>query len=56
MNVQTLPPGYKTAPWTPPEKIDGKMLADASAKLIDLLRIRTQPIGMRLFELSLIHI
>ena len=50
MNVQTLPPGYKTAPWTPPEKIDGKMLADASAKLIDLLRIRTQPIGMRLFE------
>ena len=26
------------------------MLADASAKLIDLLRIRTQPIGMRLFE------
>ena len=24
MNVQTLPPGYKTAPWTPPEKIDGK--------------------------------
>ena len=50
MNVQTLPPGYKVAPWTPPEKIDGKMLADASAKLIDLLRIRTQPIGMRLFE------
>ena len=50
MNVQTLPPGYKAAPWTPPEKIDGKMLADASAKLIDLLRIRTQPIGMRLFE------
>ena len=46
MNVQTLPPGYKVAPWTPPEKIDGKMLADASAKLIDLLRIRTQPIGM----------
>ena len=27
MNVQTLPPGYKVAPWTPPEKIDGKMLA-----------------------------
>ena len=50
MNVQTLPPGYKVAPWTPPEKIDSKMLADASAKLIDLLRIRTQPIGMRLFE------
>src|SRR6478736_3710762 len=50
MNVQTLPPGYKVAPWTPPEKIDGKMLADASAKLIDLLRIRTQPIGMKLFE------
>jgi uncharacterized protein (DUF169 family) len=50
MNVQTLPPGYKVAPWTPPEKIDGKMLAEASAKLIDLLRIRTQPIGMRLFE------
>ena len=50
MNVQTLPPGVKVAPWTPPEKIDGKMLADASAKLIDLLRIRTQPIGMRLFE------
>ena len=36
MNVQTLPPGYKVAPWTPPEKIDGKMLAEASAKLIDL--------------------
>ena len=52
MNVQTLPPGYKVAPWTPPEKIDGKALADASAKLIDLLRIRTQPIGMRLFEIS----
>ena len=31
MNVQTLPPGYKTAPWTPPEKIDGKMLAEAAA-------------------------
>ena len=50
MNVQTLPPGYKVAPWTPPEKIDSKMLAEASARLIDLLRIRTQPIGMRLFE------
>ena len=50
MNVQTLPPGYKTAPWTPPEKIDGKMLAEASGKLIELLRIRTQPIGMKLFE------
>ena len=33
MNVQTLPPGYKVAPWTPPEKIDSKMLADASAKV-----------------------
>ena len=32
MNVQTLPPGYKTAPWTPPEKIDGTMLADASGQ------------------------
>src|SRR5258708_11246544 len=50
MNVQTLPPGYKTAPWTPPEKIDGKMLAEASGKLIELLRIRTQPIGMKLLE------
>ena len=51
MNVQTtLPPGYKTAPWTPPEKITGAMLAEASGKLIELLRIRTQPIGMRLFE------
>ena len=50
MNVQTLPPGYKTAPWTPPDKITGEMLADASGKLIELLRIRTQPIGMRLFE------
>ena len=50
MNVQTLPPGYKTAPWTPPEKITAEMLGEASAKLIDLLRIRTQPIGMRLFE------
>ena len=50
MNVQTLPPGYKTAPWTPPEKITGAMLAEATAKLIELLRIRTQPIGMRLFE------
>ena len=28
MNVQTLPPGYKTAPWTPPEKITAAMLAD----------------------------
>ena len=28
MNVQTLPPGYKVAPWAPPEKIDGKMLAE----------------------------
>ena len=27
MNVQTLPPGYKTAPWTPPETITGAMLA-----------------------------
>ena len=27
MNVQTLPPGYKVAPWTPPEQITGKMLA-----------------------------
>ena len=26
MNVQTLPPGYKTAPWTPPETITGAML------------------------------
>ena len=50
MNVQTLPPGYKTAPWTPPETITGAMLAEASNKLIELLRIRTQPIGMRLFE------
>ena len=50
MNVQTLPPGYKTAPWTPPDRITGAMLAEASSKLIDLLRIRTQPIGMRLFE------
>ncbi len=50
MNVQTLPPGYKTAPWSPPEKITGAMLTEASTKLIDLLRIRTQPIGMRLFE------
>src|SRR5216684_511913 len=50
MNVQTLPPGYKTAPWTPPEKITGAMLAEATGKLIELLRIRTQPIGMRLFE------
>ena len=50
MNVQTLPPGYKTAPWTPPENITGAMLAEAAGKLIDLLRIRTQPIGMRLFE------
>mgnify|MGYP001144907820 CR=1 FL=1 len=45
MNVQTLPPGYKTAPWTPPDKITGEMLAEASTKLIDILRIRTQPIG-----------
>jgi hypothetical protein len=29
MNVQTLPPGYKVTQWTPPEKIDGKALADA---------------------------
>ena len=50
MNVQTLPPGYKTAPWSPPEKITGAMLAEASTKLIELLRIRTNPIGMRLFE------
>ena len=50
MNVQTLPPGYKTAPWTPPEKIEGKMLAEATGKLIELLRLRTQPIGMKLFE------
>ncbi|MDP3243198.1 MAG: DUF169 domain-containing protein, partial [Reyranella sp.] len=50
MNVQTLPPGYKTAPWTPPETITAAMLAEASNKLIELLRIRTQPIGMRLFE------
>ena len=48
--MQTLPAGYKVAPWTPPEKIDGKMMADASTKLIELLRIRTQPIGMKLFE------
>src|SRR5258708_13004397 len=26
------------------------MLAEATAKLIELLRIRTQPIGMKLFE------
>ena len=32
MNVQTLPPGYKTAPWTPPEKITGDMLAEASGQ------------------------
>ena len=50
MNVQTLPPGYKTAPWSPPENITGAMLAEASTKLIELLRIRTNPIGMRLFE------
>ena len=50
MNVQTLPPGYKTAPWTPPETITAAMLSEASARLIDLLRIRTQPIGMRLFR------
>ena len=50
MNVQTLPPGYKTAPWAPPEKITGAMLAEASSKLIELLRIRTNPIGMRLYE------
>ena len=37
MNVQTLPPGYKTAPWTPPETITGAMLAEASNKLIELL-------------------
>src|ERR1044071_7279676 len=35
MNVQTLPPGYKVAPWTAPDEIDGKMLADASAKLFE---------------------
>ena len=39
MNVQTLPPGYKTAPWTPPEKIDGKMMAEAAGQLIEILRI-----------------
>ena len=33
MNVQILPPGYKTAPWAPPEKITGAMLAEASARV-----------------------
>ena len=30
MNVQSLPPGYKTAPWAPPEKITAAMLAEAA--------------------------
>ena len=35
MNVQTLPPGYKTAPWTPPETITGAMLAGAVALAVN---------------------
>lgn len=48
--AEPLPPGYKTKPWTPPEKITGQMLAEATEKLNELLRVRTLAIGMKLFE------
>ncbi len=45
-----LPPGYKVKPWTAPQEITAAMLVEATAKLHELLRIRTLPIGMKLFE------
>ncbi len=46
----TLPPDVKVKPWTPPETITAAMLATATTTLVDMLKIRTLPIGMRLFE------
>ena len=48
--AEALPPGYKVKPWSPPDKITGAMLAEATQTLSEQLRLRTLPIGMKLFE------
>jgi uncharacterized protein (DUF169 family) len=43
-----LNPAHDT--WQPPEKITAQLLAEATQRLHELLRIKTLPIGMKLFE------
>jgi uncharacterized protein (DUF169 family) len=50
MNVQTLPPGYKVRPMDAAGEDRRQDAGRCFGQADRLLRIRTQPIGMRLFE------